>query len=182
MRIAAVAAASTVALVATTVLAQDAPPFGGEADRAYAEMLWQAMEDERMVGENAIRTIPLRGTDPHGAVLETFYTTLKRDGHEGLLAVKRNYGPGDVTEDEVQTDRDEHLASVTVMFRRQVGYDPDHQNWYWVKYLPDGSLDENPQGRKLAGRVAKGANTGCIACHAEADGGDYLFSTDTASR
>jgi len=182
MRTIAVAALSTVALAATTVLAQDTPPFGGEADRAYAEKLWQAMEDQRMVGENAIRTIPLLGTDPHGAFLETFYMTLTLEGHEGLLSVKRNYGPGDVTQEQVQADRDEHLASVTVMFQREAGYDPDHQNWYWVKYLPGGSLDENPQGRKLAGRVAKGANTGCIACHADADGGDYLFSTDTAAR
>jgi hypothetical protein len=182
MRTAILAVLSSSAVAVTAAFAQDAPPFGGEADRAYAERLWEAMEAERMVGEDRIRTIPLLGTDPHGAFLETFYMSLTLDGHEGLLSVKRNYGPGEVTQEDVQADRDEHLNSVTVMFRREAGYDPDHQNWFWVKYLPDGSLDENPQGRKLAGRVAKGANTGCIACHSDADGGDYLFSTDTASR
>ena len=54
-------------------------------------------------------------------------------------------------------------------------YDPDNQNWFWAKYLPNGSLDKNPKGMQLAGRVAKGADAGCIACHAGADGGDYMF-------
>jgi len=31
---------------------------------------------------------------------------------------------------------------------------------------------------KLAGRVAKGAPTGCIACHKAAPGGDYIFNHD----
>jgi hypothetical protein len=30
----------------------------------------------------------------------------------------------------------------------------------------------------LAGRVAKGANEGCIACHTSAPGKDYVFTHD----
>ena len=30
-----------------------------------------------------------------------------------------------------------------------------------------------------AGRIAKGADQGCIACHQSAPGGDYLYVTDT---
>ena len=40
--------------------------------------------------------------------------------------------------------------------------------------LPDGTLDQNPAGMQLAGRVAKGADAGCIACHSGSD--NYLFT------
>jgi hypothetical protein len=62
--------------------------------------------------------------------------------------------------------------------QREVGYDPDNNDWFWVKYGPDGTVDENDAGVALAGRVAKGASTGCIACHANAAAGDYLFVND----
>ena len=53
------------------------------------------------------------------------------------------------------TNRLKHLGAVTVMFRREAGYDAQNKNWFWAKYLPDGSLDKNPNGMQLAGRVAK---------------------------
>ena len=61
---------------------------------------------------------------------------------------------------------------------REAGYDDDNENWFWAKYLPDGSLDKNPKGMELAGRVAKGADMGCIACHSAAPGDDYLYVND----
>lgn len=70
-----------------------------------------------------------------------------------------------------------HLGAYTVMFRREAGFDADNQNWFWVKYLPDGSLDKNPAGMRLAGKVAKGADVGCIACHTGA-GDDMVFTSD----
>ncbi len=73
-------------------------------------------------------------------------------------------------------DPGKHLGAITVMFRREAGYDEDNQNWFWVKYLPDGSLDKNAKGMALAGMVAKGADVGCIACHSGDE--DYLFTTD----
>ena len=100
------------------------------------------------------------------------------NGRTGQVIVKRNYGPEGVSVEEVLSDPVEHLAAVTVMFKREEGYDPDNQNWFWVKYLPDGSLDQNPMGVRLAGRVAKGADQGCIACHSGAPGGDYEFLRD----
>ncbi len=62
------------------------------------------------------------------------------------------------------------------MFKRKKGYDSDNQDWFWVKYTPDGNLHKNPMGIPLAGRVAKGMEKGCIACHSGADGGDFLFN------
>ena len=45
-------------------------------------------------------------------------------------------------------------------------------------YRADGTLDKNPKGMQLAGRVAKGAAKGCIACHTAAPGGDMVFNND----
>ena len=162
-------------LCASGALAQDAP-FGTEADADYAALLWQAMEQLNLAGDNMMHAFPYDGVAPHGMMLETFYTKATINGHTGDLLVKRNYGPEGVTSDEVLSDPGKHLGAYTVMFRREAGYDADNQDWFWVKYLPDGSLDKNPKGMQLAGRVAKGADVGCIACHSGED--DYIFTTD----
>jgi len=159
------------------VAAQDAP-FGTDKDVAYAKLLWDLMKADKLVGDGAIHAVPYAGVEPHGMMLETFYTTASVNGHEGRLVVKRNYGPEGVKKDDVLMDPAKHLGAITVMFQREDGYDADNQNWFWAKYLPDGSLDKNPEGMQLAGRVAKGADAGCIACHSTADGGDYLFSSN----
>lgn len=109
---------------------------------------------------------------------ETFYTNATLNRHSGRSVVKRNDGPEGVLADDVLMDPAAHLAAVTVMFRREDGYDADTQNWLWAKYLPDGTLDKYPKGMQLAGRVAKGADAGCIACHGTADGDDYLFTSN----
>ncbi|MDX1711131.1 MAG: cytochrome P460 family protein [Rhodovibrionaceae bacterium] len=130
-------------------------------------------------------TYPYEGTQPHGKVLEFLETEVTYEGHTGLVMVKKNYrGEGDPEEVEhaVLEDRQKHLASVTVMLRREDGYDPDHQNWFWAKYNADGSLATNPKDMKLAGRVAKGADKGCIACHQAAPGGDYVFTHDRLAK
>lgn len=167
--------AAGMAMAAGAAAAQDAP-FGGADDTAYAKLLWDVMVQSKLVGEGMIQALPYEGVEPHGALLETFYTTATVDGHTGDLVVKRNYGPADVEVDQVLGEPGKHLGAVTVMFRREAGYDEDNQNWYWVKYLPDGSLDKNPAGMELAGRVGKGADAGCIACHKAED--DYLFTTN----
>ena len=152
--------------------------FGGEEDSAYAALLWDVMVAGRLAGDDAIRSFPYEGLDPHGMLLETFYTSATVNGHSGSLIVKRNYGPEGVEIDQVIGDPANHLGSLTVMFQREAGYDDDNQNWFWVKYLPDGSLDKNPKGVGLAGRVGKNADAGCIACHVGAGGDDYIFTTD----
>ena len=163
-------------LSAGLATAQDAP-FGTDADADYAADLWAVMEELKLAGDDMLRSYPYEGVAPHGMMLETLYTTATVDGHSGDLVVKRNYGPEGVSVDEVLNDPDTHLAAITVMYRREAGFDPDNADWYWVKYLPDGSLDMNPNGVRLAGRVAKGMDAGCIACHTGA-GDDMLFTTD----
>ena len=174
--------AAAAALAATGALAQE---FGGEEDRDYAAQLWQAMSDRNFIGEDAVMAFPYEGTDPHGMMLETFYTDATVGDHTGALVIKRNYGPEGVTVDQVLGSPGEHLGAVTIMYRREQGYDPETNNWFWAKYLPDGALDQNPNGVPLAGRVAKnaggeGQHAGCIGCHQGAGGDDYLFTTDAS--
>lgn len=98
----------------------------------------------------------------------------------GIVYVKLNYMGNGITRSKVVNDPGTYLAAITVMFKREKDYDSDNQDWFWVKYKPDGSLHANPKGVLLAGRIAKGMGAGCIACHIDADGEDYLFN-NTAS-
>ncbi|MEX2575842.1 MAG: cytochrome P460 family protein [Halofilum sp. (in: g-proteobacteria)] len=153
-------------------------PFGGPESVDYSQELWTALEEANLAGPDSINSVAYEGQHPHGAVLETLDSTVTVDGHSGDVIVKRNYGGEGVSESKVANNPEEWLAAVTVMFRREEGYDPDNDNWFWAKYLPDGSLDTNPKGMELAGRVAKGMDQGCIACHQNAPGGDYVFNND----
>ena len=176
LRIGLIAGATAALLASGTALSQD-PPFGADEDIAYAGDLWEAMVAAKLAGPSQIYSRPYEGMEPHGFVLETFFDEITVGGHTGAVVVKRNYGPEGVSIDEATNDPAKHLAAVTVMFQREDGFDPDTNNWFWVKYLPDGSLDQNPAGRKLAGMIGKGGDAGCIPCHTGA-GDDFLFTTD----
>ena len=106
-------------------------------------------------------------------MLETFYTKATIDGHTGTLVIKRNFGPEGVTEEQVLGTPGEHLSAVTIMFRREEGYAPESENWFWAKYGPEGELEQTSEGTPIAGKAK-----GCISCHDGADGGDYLYTTD----
>jgi hypothetical protein len=155
-----------------------AKPFGGPDSVEYSQELWAALEEARLAGPDSINTVPYEGQHPHGAVLETLDTTLTVRGRTADVIVKRNYGGEGVSKSAVANNPDKYLGAVTVMYRRENGYDPENQNWFWAKYNPDGSLATNPKGAKLAGRVAKGMSQGCIACHQSAPGDDYVFNND----
>jgi len=120
-------------MTAAAALAQQGAPAGTDADAEYAVQLWDLMEQEGLAGEDMIRSFPDSGIAPHGMMLETFYTDATIGGHSGALVIKRNYGPEGVTLDQVLADPQSHLAAVTVMFRRESGYDPENGNWFWAK-------------------------------------------------
>jgi len=172
-----------VAFLAVRGPAAEGPAFGLADDVDYADTLWRAMVAARLVGPQEKKLEPFfGGARPHGEILELAYQNLAVNGHTGFIVVKKNYsGPG-VSEEAVARDRARYLTDITVMFEREAGYDPDNQNWFWVKYKPGGSLDARQvEGTKvaLAGRIAKGRpgeeNRGCIYCHASAGGRDYIF-------
>jgi hypothetical protein len=166
--------------------AQGAPPVGTELDIEYAQKLWSSLETEKIVGSSALKAEPFfGGAKPHGMILELVYRTVEVEGHRGFVVVKKNYDGAGVSVDRVEADREKFLTSMTVMFRREAGYDNDNQNWFWVKYHPDGRVFQktaNGSTTALAGRLVKGKtpedNSGCIYCHASAGGGDYVFYPD----
>ena len=165
---------SALLLAAGTV---SAAPFGEKEDVKYAEALWKAMTKANLAGKNSIMSRPYTGAHPHGAILDTIEGTIKLKGDTHHIIVKRNYGGPGVSKDSVANDPAKYLKAITVMLKRP-GYDPETKDWFWVKYLPDGSLDKNPKGMKLAGKIAKGKPAGCIACHTAAPGGDMMFLHD----
>lgn len=158
--------------------AQAGMPFGSQGDVDYAAVLWKSLEANRLAGKGAIATTPYEGMAPHGAILETIETTIGVKGHIGTAIVKRNYGPENIEKEQVANEGAKHLKAVTVMFRRAQGYDPENNNWFWVKYAPNGIVLKNPKGVPLAGMVGKGMDAGCIACHKAAPGGDSVFNHD----
>jgi len=155
-----------------------AAPFGNDADIKDAKNVWNASLAAGFVGEKAIVTRPYKGMPPHGLILELMEKNVTIDGVTGALVVKKNYGGNGLTIEDVIGDPEKYLKAVTIMFQRESGYDDENKNWFYGKYSADGSLQKNPKDMKLAGRVAKGAPTGCISCHKAAPGGDFIFNHD----
>ena len=157
-------------------------PFGRDDSVAYAQELWRNLVGLRLVGPGAITAKPYQGTHPHGVVLVTYEREIQVGEHTGIAIVKNNYIGAGVSESTVANQPDQNLDSVTVMFKREEGYDPDNADWFWVKYQADGGLHANAEGVPLAGRVAKGKRQGCIACHKLAPGKDLVYNHNRFSK
>lgn len=119
---------------------------------------------ESLPGKKDLR----EGAAPHGEFVRTYANkTASGDPKSlpyGSILVAENY------------DKDKKtLRDVSVMYRSK-GADPQHGDWYWLKYLPDGSIARTPEkeGKKaIAGKVAS-----CIECHSKAEGKDLVYSND----
>ncbi len=145
-------------------------PFGTAADVAYANNLWNKMEQ---LGYNSTPSVLFTGPPPHGQVIEV----LEGKINGKRIIVKRNYYGKGITPNAVKANRSKYLKAITIMAKRS-GYDPEDKNWFWVKYKPNGTIFKNKKGMPLAGRVAKGMKTGCIACHSLAPSGDMIYIHD----
>jgi hypothetical protein len=167
-----ISASSALALI-TSIQAADSPPFfGGEPDVRFAQALWTSMEESGLVGGNAINVFPFNGNQPHGAIQQVLDTDISVNGRSSRVIVKRNHGGKDIDVKSVYSDPVSHLKAVTVMFKREAGYDSENLDWFWVKFTPSGEIDKNPKGIKLAGRIGKDGSGGCIACHKAIGGSD----------
>ena len=144
------------------------PPFANAEDIDYAKQLWAKMEAKDLNSTPANLYV---GGPPHGPVREVLEAII--DGKR--VIVKRNFGGEGVSVKSVSQNRAAFLKAITVMAKREDGYDPENGDWFWVKYKPDGSLHTNAKGMKLAGKVAKGTDKGCIFCHQSASGNDLVF-------
>lgn len=108
------------------------------------------------------------GQAPHGAYLKMYVNRIAaadpKNLPHGSIIIKENFDNDKKT-----------LAAVTAMYRVK-GFDADHNDWYWVKYNPDGTVAKTSaeDGNKpVAGKVKA-----CIDCHSGAKGGDYYFAND----
>lgn len=173
-------ALSTVALVACgEQTAEDA----ADADTAEAEAAGPALPDTTAASlwsylnevdyQSTWQLWPdkgelYQGGEPHGMLLTSYLNASAFDALTGdaasmpnnAIVIKENYMP------------DSTLAAVTVMYKKE-GYDPEHNDWFWVKYLPDGSVDADGNA---VGRVQ-----GCIGCHGGAADNDYVMTADLAA-
>ncbi len=108
------------------------------------------------------------GESPHGAFLKMYLnrTAIANPNTlpHGSIVIKENYGPDKNT-----------LMAITMMYRSK-GYHPEHNDWYWVKYNPDGSVAKAPP--EMGSMPLKGKVNGCINCHGGADGNDFTFIND----
>jgi hypothetical protein len=107
------------------------------------------------------------GESPHGALIKTYVSKLAARNLEelpnGSVVVKENYSP------------EKKLMAITVM-QRSDGYDPEHGDWYYAKYMPDGKIAKTPPEMKsmpIAGKVNM-----CIDCHTGAADNDFLYFND----
>jgi len=169
-------------MVAALSTAANAKPFGNPDDISFAQKLWHKMTDSRLVGKNAFRPMPYETAPPHGNLVETLDGMMEMNGRNGIVIVKKNFGErGKTTVEDISDVIDnpgKYMTSITVMFKREKGYDPESKDWFWAKYTPAGKLMKNPKGMALAGRVAKGSDKACIACHSNAPGGDFVYIHD----
>lgn len=152
-----------------------APNFGGPKDVAFANKLWKTIDGYK---DWKLTTPVYKGASPHGKWVRLYSTFVTMDDKHYPIIIKDNYVGRGVTKEAIDEKPKQWLAAVTIMLQREKGYDKDNDNWFWAKYMPDGTLAKNPMGMQLAGRVAKGMPKGCISCHSNAGKGDYLFSND----
>jgi len=137
--------------------------------KSYADKMWSFIKSTRYdqwspAGDNG----DFRESDmPHGALVKTYMNRSAAgnpdDLPHGSIIIKENFSP------------EKKLMAVTLMHRAK-GYNPDANDWYWIKFNPDGTtaMMDTPKGKMAIAGKAKG----CIECHSGADGDDYLFFND----
>ncbi len=149
-----------------------APPFGNPEEVKYSEQLWKALTDARLVGKQSITAMPYQGA-VHKTILITLDSTVQVGGHTGAVIVKKMFQGPEVSVQKVSNDPTADLKIVAVMYKREKGYDPDNQDWFYIKYDPDGIPQKNKKGMLMTGRVGV-----CLGCHQSAPGDDYVYSYD----
>lgn len=100
-----------------------------------------------------------QGDEPHGMLLTTYVNAKALEAvnsnassmPDGAIIVKENYTPAGV------------LAATTVMYKKS-GYDSEHNDWFWLKYLADGTIEK------------QGKVEGCQNCHGDVKDNDYVWT------
>ena len=184
LRIAMIALFSLTVISSKSVFAQDKLKkereklgYGFADEVSLAKKLWRSMQKSRLVGADRINVHAFEGKEPHGAIQQSYATQIVVDKRRARVVVKANHLGDDITEQDVYDEPNRYLKDYTVMFRFKKGYDPENNDWFWVKYSPDGSIDNGPTGVAIAGRVGKKTKIGCIGCHRVFGGEDLEVLT-----
>jgi len=76
------------AVFGTGVKAQD-PLFGDAEGVTFALVVWQALENKKLVGENAVLAFPYVGPPQHGEILVTMESEISVAGRTTTAIVKK---------------------------------------------------------------------------------------------
>lgn len=138
-----------------------AEPDPLDSETASGELLWKSIAVQTdytdylfWPGHEGLQP----GQAPHGSFHKVYINKTLEDGLPagdrtapyGSIIVKENYS------------RSEQLTGITVMAKVE-GYHPEHGDWFWAKYGPDGRID------------AEGKVGGCITCHEGMRDNDYVI-------
>lgn len=105
------------------------------------------------------------GKSPHGKTQIWYSSNVK-----GMLGKSSFEVPeGTVAIKPFDKDDEEGLDGIAVMIKKEEGYDPDNNDWYYAMYTAKGEIMEKPE----PGKVKM-----CIDCHASASAKDYLAGTE----
>ena len=101
-----------------------------------------------------------QGDDPHGALLTT-YLNPRRPSRR--LKTRLAFCPTGPSCSRKTTPPGSELAATTVMYKK-TGYNPDHNDWFWLKVLADGTVEK------------EGMVMGCQECHGDVKDNDYIWT------
>lgn len=95
------------------------------------------------------------GRAPHGRLHKVYVNDRALNSSRppvqyGSIEVKENY------------DNSMNLKAITVMYKVH-DYNPDDGDWFWVKYMPDGTAETS------------GKPDGCIGCHGTRANNDFIL-------
>lgn len=94
----------------------------------------------------------------HNVLLTTYVNSL---GYAAITEKRGIMPPNSIiVKDNFSTEGE--LLGTTVMYKVE-GYYPEHNDWFWLKIEPDGTL--GPEGTP----------DGCVVCHAEVRSNDYVW-------
>ena len=94
----------------------------------------------------------------HNVLLTTY---VNPPAHASIIDKEGAMAPDSLILKETYSEEGE-LQNITVMYKVE-GYYPEHNDWFWLKAQPDGTVD------------LEGTPDGCVVCHAEQRSNDYIF-------
>lgn len=103
----------------------------------------------------------IAASSPHGP----FVTIYASDDAVSAVEEKAGVMPYNSTIVKENYNSNRELEKVTLMHKVE-GFDPEHNDWYWLAYDADGNIEEE-------GKVVS-----CYNCHSQRANNDYIFRAD----